>query len=96
MSDDELKMLIQVLGAQLAEGDEKAKEVVQALISETLRFRDKLLRDTGTTLTVADTQAALAALELALSGEALSRELTAEQKALTQLYLDRLTLFGVG
>ena len=93
MSDDELKMVIQVLGSGLAEDEDEVNRIVQILVTETLKFRDKLKEDVGIILTVADTQAALGALDEALEGAPLAKELTSEQKALAQIYLDRLTLF---
>ncbi|MEW5993608.1 MAG: hypothetical protein AB1744_04340 [Candidatus Zixiibacteriota bacterium] len=63
------------------------------LISETVRFRDKLKGETGVVLTVADTRAALDALEAHLHGQPLPEELTDEQRALVQIWIDRLTTF---
>ncbi len=64
------------------------------LITETLKFRDKLKADTGQALTVTDTRAALDALEVYLKTNKLPDDLTPEQNALAQIWIDRLTIFG--
>jgi hypothetical protein len=93
LNDDEIKLLIQSLGAQVLENQRNPTGAVAVLIVETVRFRDQLREQAGTTLTVGDTRAALEALEQYLAGGAPSGVLTSEQSALLQLYIDRLTLF---
>ncbi len=94
MSDNKLRLLIQSLGASLFDDSENPTGTVAMLFSETIRFRDKLKDETGTTLTVEDTQIALNALEKHLEGESLPDFISSEQKALTQIWIDRLTIFS--
>jgi len=94
MSDDKLRLLIQSLGASLFDDFESPTGTVAMLFSETIKFRDKLKEETGETLTVEDTQIALNALEKHLKGGLLPDSLTSEQKALTQIWIDRLTIFS--
>lgn len=90
---DEFKLLIEALGGQVVEGETDPTGTVAILISETLKFRDKLKEETGATLTVGDARAALDALEDFLKGRPMSENLSAEQKALARIYIDRITLF---
>jgi len=92
--DDELKLLMQSLGASVLDNQANPAGAVAVLISETVKFRDKLKDGTGDVLTVADTRAALDALEDYLNGKPLPKELTPEQKALAQIWIDRLTVFN--
>jgi hypothetical protein len=93
MYDDELALLMQSLGAAVLEGQSNPTGAVAMLISETVKFRDKLKEETGEILTVGDTRAALDALEDYLNGKPIPKELTAEQKMLVQIWIDRLTVF---
>ena len=93
-SNDALHLLMDSLGAQILEGKGNPSGSVSVLMSETLKFRDKLKRETGTVLTVEDVRVALTALELLLAGNEIQIELTDEQKLLTQIWHDRLTLFS--
>jgi hypothetical protein len=93
MSDKDIRLLLQALGSQLFEKQSDPTGTVAMLISETVKFRDKLKEDTGEILTVGDTRVALDALERHLDGEPLPGQLTPEQKTLTQIWIDRLTLF---
>ena len=70
-----------------------SSQIVNTLIRETVKFRDKLKAETGEILTVGDTRAALEALSEHLGGQKISNGMTPEQKALTQIWIDRLTLF---
>ena len=83
--------LFRALSQSLGRADPAA--VTEMLISETVKFRDRLKQETGRILTVADTRAALDALEAHIEGKELSSRLTSEQKSLAQRYIDRLTLF---
>ena len=94
MLDDRLKLVIQALGEQLAVPGRDPRATVAILLSETVKFRDKLKQETGQVLTVGDTQTALDALDEHLRGQSIPDGLTAEQRALTQIYIDRLTLFA--
>ncbi len=94
MWDDELRLLMQSLGISVLESQANPTGAVAMLISETVKFRDKLKEETGDILTVADTRAALDALENYLNGQPFPKELTPEQKALAQIWIDRLTVFN--
>ena len=93
MWDDELKLLMKSLGFSVLENQTNPTGAVAMLISETVKFRDKLKDETGEILTVDDTRAALDALENYLKGQPLPDDLTPEQKALVQIWIDRLTIF---
>ena len=94
MSDDELRLIMNSLGLAMLEGRTDPTGTISILISETVRFRDKLKENTGEVLTVDDTRKALDALECHLNGQPLPDDLTSEQKTLTQIWIDRLTVFG--
>ena len=93
MPDDEYRLLIKSLGGQMFEEYPEAGSVLKNLIQDTIHFRDKLKEDTGQTLTVEDARAALDALETHLQGEKFPADLTPEQKALAQIFIDRVVLF---
>jgi len=94
MYEENIRMLLDALGGQVLENYHDGTATLAVLMTETLRFRDKLKAETGETLTVEDTQAALDALEHYLIHENFPDNLTAEQKALAQIYVDRLTMFS--
>lgn len=91
--DDTINLLLQAAGQDLAAGTPNPTGTLSVLMSETLKFRDKLKAETGYTLTVEDTRVALDALEARLHDSQQNRELTDEQSALVQIWFDRLTLF---
>lgn len=93
MSDDAFSLLIRTLGEQMFARESDPMGVVAILISETIRFRDKLKDAAGIVLTVEDTRIALDALEGHLGGQPLPASLTAEQQNLAQIWIDRLTMF---
>ncbi len=93
MPDDEYRLLIKSLGAQIFENHPEAGTVLKDLIQDTIHFRDKLKEDMGQTLTVEDARIALDALETHLEGEKFPADLTMEQKALAQIFIDRVVLF---
>lgn len=93
MSDDAFNLLMQSLGGQLFNRESDPTGVVAVLVTETLRFRDKLKEDAGIILTVEDTRLALDALESYLHEQPFPEGLTSEQKALAQIWIDRLTTF---
>jgi len=78
---------------QLGGRNNGSAQIVNTLIRETVKFRDKLKTETGEILTVCDTRVALEALTEHLSGRKITNGMTPEQKALTQIWIDRLTLF---
>lgn len=95
LTDESLRLLVDSMSAQLPEGSTVGR-VTNMLIEETVRFRDKLKQETGEILTVRDTRSALEALARHLGGEKEPPELTPEQKALSRIWIDRLTLFRGG
>ena len=94
MYEEELQLLFESLGALVLEKQANPTGTVAMLISETVKFRDKLKNETGEILTVADTRTALDALENYLNGRPFPKELTPGQKALEQIWIDRLTMFN--
>jgi hypothetical protein len=78
---------------QLGRTGQEAVQVVNTLIRETVKFREKLKQETGEILTVSDARLALEALTEHLRCGKAANGLTPEQKALTQIWIDRLTLF---
>lgn len=92
--NDNIRMLMKALGGQVLESEHDPRGTVAMLINETVRFRDKLKDETGQVLTVEDTRVALDALEHFLKEGVLPGSLTSEQRALAQIYVDRLTVFG--
>lgn len=93
MVDDDLRLLVEALSQSMGVDDAGSHHAARILMDETLKFRDKLLEDTGRTLTVADARLALDALEARLHGQPDPDELDDVQKALTQILVDSLTLF---
>ena len=94
VSTEQLRLLMESMGVDMLKDRQNSKRVMNLLSEETVKFRDKLKEDTGTILTVGDTRTALQALEEHLKGGALPRDLTPEQKALVQIWIDRLEVFG--
>ena len=90
MNDEDLKLFLKALDRHALKGKAGSARTVSLLISETVGLRDQLKKQTGYVLTVADTRAALAALERRLSGEPMPDDLSPEQEALLWLWLDRL------
>ena len=82
------------MSGQLVTNGQKPTQVINMLIRETVKFRNKLKEETGDILTVGDTRVALDALGTQLEGGKLPSEMTPEQRALTQIWIDRITLFG--
>jgi hypothetical protein len=93
MSDDALFLLMQSFGLQILSEESDPRGIVAMLMTETTRFRDKLKGETGVVLTVEDTRVALDALEQYLSKNELPYKLTSEQRALAQIFVDRVTMF---
>ena len=94
LSEEKLRLLIDSMSSELGNGDQTSSQVTNMLVRETVKFRNKLKEETGEILTVGDTRTALDALGSHLEGREFPQELTPEQKALTQIWIDRLTLFG--
>jgi hypothetical protein len=93
MSDDALFLLMQSFGLQVLSEESDPRGIVAMLMTETTRFRDKLKGETGAVLTVEDTRVALDALEQYLTKNELPYKLTSEQRALAQIFVDRVTMF---
>jgi len=95
LSEGQLRLLVESMRVHLLKGGDgvDAMQVVNTLIRETIRFRDKLKQERGEVLTVGDTRAALEALECHFRGQPGPLMLTPEQKALAQIWIDRLTIF---
>ncbi|RKX27137.1 MAG: hypothetical protein DRP45_01820 [Candidatus Zixiibacteriota bacterium] len=93
ISEEQLRLLVEAMQDTVLGESRGASHVLNVLVQETIKFRDKLKEETGEILTVADTQAALSALEGRLKDEPFPRELSSEQKTLIQIWMDRLTLF---
>jgi len=94
LSEEKLRLLVDSMSSFLGNDHQKSTQVTNMLIRETVKFRNKLKEGTGEILTVGDTQTALNALGKHLEGRKLPRGLTPEQKALTQIWIDHITLFG--
>ncbi len=98
--DENIRLLMQSLGEQVLDGTEtnidraEVQQTLSILIDETKKFRTKLLEDRGVTFTVEDTQKTLLALDRFMDSKEVDPELTLEQHALLQIWIDRLTLFG--
>ena len=92
-TEEQLRLLIDSMCGQLGGRNNGSAQIVNTLIRETVKFRDKLKTETGEILTVCDTRVALEALTEHLSGRKITNGMTPEQKALTQIWIDRLTLF---
>lgn len=92
MDTQKINLLISSLGEQII-SESQAGDVLNMLIKETEKFRDKLKEERGVVLTVADTRIALEGLEKYLNGEKWEQNLTGEQAALLQIWIDRITLF---
>lgn len=92
-TEEQLRLLIDSMCSQLDGRNNGSAQIVNTLIRETVKFRDKLKAETGEILTVCDTRVALEALTEHLSGRKVANGMTPEQKALTQIWIDRLTLF---
>ena len=92
MDTQKIQLLLSSLGEQII-SESTAGDVLAALIKETEKFRDKLMDERGVTLTVADTRLALEGLEKYFKGGKWAQNLTSEQAALLQIWIDRITLF---
>jgi len=89
-NDDDIIKLFQ--SSELGIANDDPRSVVAILLTETVKFRDKLKEETGNILTVADTRTALSALKSYLITGSLSDKITLEQRTLTKIWIDRLTL----
>lgn len=92
MDTQKIQNLLGSLGEQML-ADSKAGDVLAMLIKETVKFRDKIKQERGVMLTVADTRLALEGLGKYLKGEDWNQNLTGEQAALLQIWIDRITIF---
>jgi len=92
MDTQKIHLLLSSLGEQII-SESEAGDVLAVLIKETEKFRDKIKEERGVILTVADTRLALDGLEKYLKGDNWEQNLTGEQAALLQIWIDRITLF---
>ena len=92
MSDERLRLLIEALAGQLPQSQKDPTGTVAVLISETVKYRDKLKEEAGIVLTVEDTRMALDALEARLNEIPQPELLTSQQKELAKILFDRLNL----
>jgi len=92
-SEEDLRLLMESMEDHMLHDRQDSTRVLNVLIEETIKFRDKLKEDTGEVLTVADAQNALNALDCHFNNQSIPENLTAEQKALLQIWIDRLTIF---
>ncbi len=92
MSDERLRLLIEALAGQFSKNQKDPTGTVAVLISETVKYRDKLKEEAGIVLTVEDTRIALDALEARLKKMPQPEQLTPNQKELAQILFDRLNL----
>ena len=93
LTDEQLKLLFDSMAGSIQTSGQDTAQVLNLLIMETVKFRNKLLQETGDVLTVGDARCSLEALCSHLDGEKLLTDLTPEQKALFQIWIDRITLF---
>lgn len=93
LTDEQLKLLFDSMGGLIEDSGQDAAQVLNLLIAETVKFRNKLLEETGEVLTAGDARCSLDALCRYLDGERIPGSLTPEQKALFQIWIDRITLF---
>lgn len=89
-NDDDIKALFERISEHFAEADEGAQGMFQMLVSTTLRYRDILMHSTGTTLTVAETRAALDAFMEMLKTHKIRPDLDKRVKDLVILWLEEL------
>ncbi|MFQ5452627.1 MAG: hypothetical protein ACE5D6_00370 [Candidatus Zixiibacteriota bacterium] len=94
--NEEFKLLIESLGNQILEERPDSTTILSNLLKDTIKFRDKLKEETGHIFTVEDTKIAVEALETHLNGKPFPKNLSPEQKALAQIYIDRVVLFKTG
>lgn len=92
--DDKLRLLMQSMGGALFEKEGDPAILMNMLMRETIRFRDKLKQETGVILTVGDTRVALEGLDEHMRTNELPDSLTSEQRSLVQIWIDKLTLFN--
>jgi hypothetical protein len=93
MDTQKIHILLDALGGQMLD-ESKTHDVLSMLVKETIKFRDKIKEERGVVLTVADTRQALDGLEKYLKGEDWNQNLTGEQAALLQIWIDRITIFN--
>jgi hypothetical protein len=90
MSERDVEAFLRMLENYLSGGLKNPTGALAVLISETVKYRDKLLAETGRVLTVNDTRAALDALKLQLYGRPVPAGLSPQQAELVRLWVERL------
>ena len=94
MDDDSLKALLQSAGQISGHDQSDPRGTMAILLSETVKYRDRLKAETGVVLTVDDTRKAINALERYLISDSLPSDITPTQRELAQIWIERLTLLG--
>lgn len=94
MPNDDLRLLMESMGAHVLGQRDDPRGSMALLITETIKFRNKLKEETDTIFTVNDTRMALEGLENLLGGVPIPDDLSEEQRALARIFIDRLTLFS--
>jgi hypothetical protein len=94
MPKDDLQEFFEALKAALVEQFADPRATVAILISETIKFRDRLLAETGHMLTVGETSETLEVLLARIENRPITIRLTDIQQQLLDIWLKRLTFTG--
>lgn len=94
MPNDDLQEFFDALNSALVERFADPRATVAILISETVQFRDKLLAETGHTLTVGETRETLEVLLAKIEERPVTIQLSDIQHQLLDIWLKRLTFTG--
>lgn len=92
MTDERFRLLFEALAGKVLGSQKDPTGTVAVLISETVKYRDKLKEEAGIVLTVEDTRIALDALEARLKEMPQPEQLTPNQKKLARILFNRLNL----
>jgi len=90
MSSDDLKKYFESIFAEKGEITEGEKNIIMILIDSTLQYRDQLVRNTGKTLTVEETQMALNIYMHAVKTGKLPANLQKKIGQLIRIWLERI------
>jgi hypothetical protein len=91
MPNDDLQEFFEALNAALVEQFADPRATIAILISETVQFRDKLLAETGHTLTVGETSETLEVLLARIEERPSTIQLSEIQQQLLDIWLKWLT-----
>jgi len=92
MTDERFRLLIEALAGQFPQSLKDPTGTIAVLISETVKYRNKLTEEAGIVLTVEDTRMALDAVEARLKELPQPEDLSSIQKELAKILFDRLDL----